>query len=225
MLQCLQCVCSAFAVCCSVLRCVAVRSITCTYTHKCVMCVAVRCSMLQCVAACCSVLQCITVCCSVLHVCRSALNHLHLHTYKCFKCVAACLYCVWSACIVWLARVSSSNGGLRPNGYFRDLRSFVDQFQESKRLEGQPNLKSPKKSKLRYIARLDILGGRLYFEIPGPCVGGYYSVTATRFPYYLSLRTISWRSLTGTVIGTNQTQKWVRTPKLEEWVRQPGYRP
>ena len=44
----LQCV-AVFAVCCSVLQCVAVC-----------------CSVLQCVAVCCSVLQCIAVCCSVL---------------------------------------------------------------------------------------------------------------------------------------------------------------
>jgi len=137
-----------------------VRDVRCSVLQR----VAVCCSVLQRVAACCSVLQCVAASCSVLHVCRSALNHLHSHTYKCFKCIAAHSYCVCSECIVWLARVSSSDGYLRPRGYFRDLRSFLDQFQESKRLEGQPDLKSPKKSKLRYIAGLDILGGRLHIR-------------------------------------------------------------
>ena len=103
MLQCLQCVCSAFAVCCSVLRCVAVRSITCTYTHKCVMCVAVCCSMLQCVAACCSVLQCITVCCSVLQCvacvspCTQSLAFTHIQVLQvCCSVFVLCLKRVYS---------------------------------------------------------------------------------------------------------------------------------
>jgi len=61
-----------FAVCCSVLQCVAVHDslrVSCLR----VMCVsltgshvAVYCRALQCVALCCSVLQCVAVCCSVL---------------------------------------------------------------------------------------------------------------------------------------------------------------
>ena len=43
--------CTLYAVCCSVLQCVAVCR-----------------SVLQCVAVCCSVLQCVAVCCSTLFV-------------------------------------------------------------------------------------------------------------------------------------------------------------
>jgi len=50
---------AAFAVCCSMLQCVAV-----CYTV--LQCVAVCCSVLHCVAVCCSVLECVTLCCSVL---------------------------------------------------------------------------------------------------------------------------------------------------------------
>ena len=55
----LQCV----AVCCSVLQCVAVilwSQLWCKHNGHNV------CSVLQCVAVCCSVLQCVAVCCSVL---------------------------------------------------------------------------------------------------------------------------------------------------------------
>ena len=65
----LQCVCSVFAVCCSVLQYVAVC-----------------CSVLQCVAVCCSVVQCVAVRCSVFAVCCSVQS-----------CVAVCcsvLQCV-----------------------------------------------------------------------------------------------------------------------------------
>ena len=51
--------CIVFAVCCSVVQCVAVCCSVLQY-------VAVFYSVLQCVAVCCSVLQCVAVCCSVL---------------------------------------------------------------------------------------------------------------------------------------------------------------
>ena len=46
------------------------------------MCVAVRCSVVQCVAVCCSVLQCVAVCCSVLQCVAVCCNVL--------QCVAVC---------------------------------------------------------------------------------------------------------------------------------------
>jgi len=84
--------CSVFAVCCSLLQCVAVccmvlhcityrwltyseslffphRNSSSNFPCVCVcasVCVCVCCSVLQCVALCCSVLQCVVVCCSVL---------------------------------------------------------------------------------------------------------------------------------------------------------------
>jgi len=48
-----------YALCCSVLQCVAV---CCSVLQ----CVAVCCRVLQCVAVCCSVVQCVAVCCNVL---------------------------------------------------------------------------------------------------------------------------------------------------------------
>ena len=48
------------AMCCSVLRCVAV------WKKQCVACVAVSCSVLQRVVVECSVLQCVAVCCGDL---------------------------------------------------------------------------------------------------------------------------------------------------------------
>jgi len=41
-------------------------------------------------------------------------------------------------------------------------------------------------------------------------VGVCYSITGTRFPYYISLSTISWARGNGNVFGTNRTSKWVR---------------
>jgi len=69
----LQCV----AVCCDILRCVAVLQcvlrnasslFTCRYFQGCsvLQCVAVCCSVMQCVAVCCSMLQCVAVYCSVV---------------------------------------------------------------------------------------------------------------------------------------------------------------
>jgi len=68
-----------FAMCCSVLQCVAVycSALQCVAVCCSVMwwnavccsalqCVAVRCSALQCVTVCCSVLQRVAVCCSAL---------------------------------------------------------------------------------------------------------------------------------------------------------------
>ena len=77
-----------FAVCCSVLQCVAVCCSVLQYVavilwsqlwckhnghNVCsvLQCVAVCCSVLQCVAVCCSVLQCVAVCCS--HIVESTL--------------------------------------------------------------------------------------------------------------------------------------------------------
>jgi len=72
-----------FAVCCSVLQCVAV----CCSVVQCVavccsalQCVVVCCSVLQCVAACCSVLQCVAVWCSVLQ-CVAMCNTRHKILY------------------------------------------------------------------------------------------------------------------------------------------------
>jgi len=72
----LQCVCSVFAVCCSVLQCVAACCRIEGSRSDMIACacgggdtgagVAVCCSVLQRVAACCSVLQCVVVCCRVL---------------------------------------------------------------------------------------------------------------------------------------------------------------
>ena len=77
LLSVLQCV-AVVAVCCSVLRCVAVCcSVLGIESHgytileagngmlRLLQCVAVCCCVLQCVAVCCSVLQCVAVCCSV----------------------------------------------------------------------------------------------------------------------------------------------------------------
>ena len=61
-------------------------------THRChsvenaLLCVAVRCSVLQCVVMCCSVLQCIAVCCRVLlcvTVCCSVLQQFMEHIHGC----------------------------------------------------------------------------------------------------------------------------------------------
>ena len=57
-----------WAVCCSVLQCVAVCG-------NVLRCDAGRCSALQCVSVCCNALQCVAVCCSVLQ-CVSVFSFL-----------------------------------------------------------------------------------------------------------------------------------------------------
>jgi len=95
-----------FAVCCSVLRCVAVwRHLHGIFQNR-SLCVAVCCSVLWCVAVCCGVLQCVAVCCDVLRcveICMSLseTGHCVLQCFavccSVFRCVALCcdvLQCV-----------------------------------------------------------------------------------------------------------------------------------
>ena len=100
-----------FAVCCSVLQCVAVH-VFCNSQLTCLKdpaCVAVCCSVLQCVlqcvAVCCSVLQCVAVCCSACimkltvdvperaKVCCSVLQCVAVYC-SVLQCVAGVLQCV-----------------------------------------------------------------------------------------------------------------------------------
>jgi len=104
-------------VCCSVLQCVAV---CCSVLQ----CVAVCCSALQCVAVCCSVLQRVAVSCSVLQrfaVCCSVLQcAVSFCSCRCAQlcmcvparvvksmCRVVALWCMWGACTVCKAHLSS----------------------------------------------------------------------------------------------------------------------
>jgi len=77
----LQCV----AVCCSVLQRVE-RVLHSLILWMCIDLYAVCCSVLQCVAVCCSVLQCVAACCKVLSVC--CILSYYGCVLICMQCVA-----------------------------------------------------------------------------------------------------------------------------------------
>jgi len=56
-------------------------------------------------------------------------------------------------------------------------------------------------------------------------VGVFYSITDTRFPYYISVRTIWWVLHNVLVLVQTKPQKWVRNPQSEEWVSTAGILP
>jgi len=91
-------------VCCSVLQCVAVRSIN--FSVSCSV-PSIYCSVLQCVAMCCFVLQCIAVCCSACKM----LAPLLLRNNRC-----RVLHVLWVCCSVLqsLNRSCARNPGLTP---------------------------------------------------------------------------------------------------------------
>ena len=77
-LHAVSCMVQCVAACCSVLQCVSLDA----HRLRCLLCVAVCCSVLQCVAACCGVLQCFG--CDARRLC------LALHAVSCVvQCVAA----------------------------------------------------------------------------------------------------------------------------------------
>ena len=208
----LQCV----AVCCSVLKCVAVNSYntasTSTFTiyQVCcsvLQCVAVCCSALQSVAACCSVLQCVTECCSVLQcvaVCCSVLQcvyptprqpspspHPRCSAVRCrvLQFVALCRTLSYSA----LQFVAVHCTVLQLVALCVALCSFdiaANDFHLQRDVGGGGRKpRSINKGKLP----------RILVEI----MRWGFRFTGTTFPFYMSSSTILWRSCNGTVIGTH----------------------